>query len=307
MVLILVLLWLGPLLATLPQAALAAIIVLAFKNVVLNGFADMRTTFHTSASDFIMGQLAFWSTLLLDINLGILIAVVANGLYLNFKSSRASFAVLGLLPGTERIYRNCRIFPDAKELAGILIFRMDAPMHFANAESFVAHMWREIYARSTKVFDGNEYDVEDNHFEAARLHTILLDFSCVGHVDVTAGRALGKLHVQLSARRIKLVISHCRYDSYLKLAKMGLFGAGQDDQNSTARADDLRVHCFRDLHHAVLFAQGQLSERRVQRSHGPEPQSRSIPEIPSMSSIIGRRSRTCSEGSATPSSEICGI
>jgi len=299
-VLILVLLSCGPLLATLPEAALAAIIVLAFKNVVISGFKDMRTTFHVSTSDFIMGQLAFWSTLLFDITKGILIAVVASGLYLNFKSSRASFAILGLLPGTERMYRNCRIFPDSKELDGILIFRLDAPMHFANAEALVAHIWRAIHARSPKVFDGEEESRPETP-----IHTLLLDFSCVGHVDVTAGRSLKKLHGQLSARQIKLVISHCRYDSYLKLVKIGLFGAPEDDQESTAGIDDFRVHCFRDLHHAVLFSQGKLSEGRVQTSHGPEPESRSLPDIPTMSSIIGRRDRTRSEVSSS-SSETCG-
>jgi MFS superfamily sulfate permease-like transporter len=60
-------------------------------------------------------------------------------LFLLYRSSRPTSVVLGRLPGTT-IYRDVSRFERAEETAGVLIFRFDAPLHFANKVSACMHM-----------------------------------------------------------------------------------------------------------------------------------------------------------------------
>jgi MFS superfamily sulfate permease-like transporter len=59
-------------------------------------------------------------------------------LFLLYRSSRPTSVVLGRLPGTT-IYRDVSRFEKAEETAGVLIFRFDAPLHFANKVSACMH------------------------------------------------------------------------------------------------------------------------------------------------------------------------
>ena len=61
-------------------------------------------------------------------------------LWLVRQTCRPSWAVLGRLPRNslteQTLYRNVALYPPAKQLLGILIFRFDGPLHFANKDYF---------------------------------------------------------------------------------------------------------------------------------------------------------------------------
>lgn len=129
-----------PLFSSLPQAALGAIIVVAVTG--LFDLAEMRHVVHVKRTDAIGMVTAFVGTLVLGIELGILVAVVASILVVFARMSMPHSAVLGRLPNTET-FRNLDRFPEAVETSGVRVIRVDAAVSFANATTVKALLRRE--------------------------------------------------------------------------------------------------------------------------------------------------------------------
>lgn len=266
----------GPLIETLPNAALAAIVVMAFKSLLLGGYEEMKTTWAVSKQDFLMWSIAFWLTLGTNVTIGIAIAVASDVIYLFYKTTRPTFGVLGRLAGTQAIYCNRKNFEEVEPIRGVLIFRFDGPLHFANKEVFLSALLRqlrvaetELNGRTPSTRDGMQFWSHMNDLvgafidgfvmqkqsdeaaqETKRITSVVLDCSPMTHVDMTAARALDKLRVELEGRKTKLVLAHCKYVCYTKLHDMGFFKVHDDGEYD--------VVCFRELHDAVLWAEGKL-------------------------------------------------
>ncbi len=122
--------FLTPLLTSLPNAALGAIIVMA-----VIGLIDVKEMRHIAAvkkSDLIGLGVAFVATLALGIELGIGVAVVASMLVVFARMSRPHSAVLGRI-GDTTTYRNIERFPEAQTVDGVRVIRIDAALSFVNA------------------------------------------------------------------------------------------------------------------------------------------------------------------------------
>ena len=119
-----------PLLASLPTAALGAIIIVAVIGLVDVG--EMRHIARVKRSDLITLVIAFVATLALGIELGIAVAVVASMLVVFARMSMPHTAVLGHVPGTTN-YRNVARFPEVVTTPGIEVIRIDAAVSFVNA------------------------------------------------------------------------------------------------------------------------------------------------------------------------------
>ncbi len=122
--------FLTPLFASLPNAALGAIIIMAVIGLV--DIAEMRHIAKVKRSDLISLSVAFFATLILGIELGILVAVVASMLVVFARMSMPHTAVLGHVDGTTS-YRNVNRFPEAHTIDGVRIIRIDAALSFVNA------------------------------------------------------------------------------------------------------------------------------------------------------------------------------
>ena len=122
--------FLTPLFASLPNAALGAIIIMAVIGLIDVG--EMRHIASVKRSDLIGLSVAFFATLILGIELGILVAVVASMLVVFARISMPHSAVLGHVDGTTS-YRNIERFPEANTAEGIHIIRIDAALSFVNA------------------------------------------------------------------------------------------------------------------------------------------------------------------------------
>jgi sulfate permease, SulP family len=136
----LTLLFLTALFRTLPNAVLAAIVLVAVSNLL-----DWKEPVHlwkVDRRDFILLLVTFAATLAVGIEQGIVVGVVASLGSLIHEMSRPHSAVLGQLPGT-RSYRNLSRHPEAVPPPGIAILRIDARLSFANAE-FLRDRVREL-------------------------------------------------------------------------------------------------------------------------------------------------------------------
>lgn len=127
------LLFFTPLFYYLPKAVLAAIILLAVKN--LFDFKEAVKLWKVHRQDFIMMLITFIVTLGLGIEEGVVAGVIISILAVMYWSSVPHIVVLGNLPDSET-YRNVKRFKSAVEPEGIMIVRFDNQLYFANTFHF---------------------------------------------------------------------------------------------------------------------------------------------------------------------------
>ena len=130
---VLALLTLRPLLAAFPLGALAAVVVYAATRLVdvheLVRFARFRR------SELLLALATTAGVLVLGVLLGILVAIALSVLDLLRRVARPHDAVEGLVPGLAGMH-DVDDYPTAEEVPGLLVYRYDSPLFFANAENF---------------------------------------------------------------------------------------------------------------------------------------------------------------------------
>ncbi len=145
-----------PLFESLPQAALGAIIIVAV--IGLFDVAEMRRIATVKRTDLIGLGVAFFATIFLGIEVGILVAVVASMLVVFARISMPHSAVLGRVPGTTT-YRNVARFPEVETTERIRIIRVDAALSFVNAtplkQLLLEHAARMAEAGGAVVLDAS--------------------------------------------------------------------------------------------------------------------------------------------------------
>jgi sulfate permease, SulP family len=176
----------APVFRPLPKAALAAVVFMAATS--LFDVAEARRLWRVKRSDSYLLLLAFSATLVLGIERGIAVAVVASLVVILQKTSRPHIAVLGRLPGTQ-VFRNVDRSPAAVTTPGILVVRVDAPLYFANAEYLKEKLERVAADRE-----------ED-------LRVLVFDMSSVNDLDSSADRALHELADDFAAQDIDLYLA----------------------------------------------------------------------------------------------------
>ena len=122
---------------------------------------------------------------------GIGIGVVLSIIALIYRASYPGTAVLGQLPGQEA-YRDIKRHPKAKTIPGLLLFRFDSGLFFANANRFADLLKRAI----------GESD--------APVKAVLVDAETVNVIDTTACDMLIKLQSELAGKGIVLAFARVR-------------------------------------------------------------------------------------------------
>ncbi|MEX0344498.1 MAG: SulP family inorganic anion transporter [Rhizobiaceae bacterium] len=120
---------LTPLLAYLPQATLAATIIVAVLSLV--DFSILKKTWAYSKADFAAVSVTILATLLAGVEIGVSAGVGLSILIYLYRTSRPHMAVVGQVPDTEH-YRNVLRHEVITETA-ILSVRVDESLYFANA------------------------------------------------------------------------------------------------------------------------------------------------------------------------------
>ena len=113
----------------LPNAVLAAIIIVAVYGLI--DYKEAIHLWHTDKTDFILFMAVAAGTLILGIEEGILLGVVLSLTVLIYRVSYPHFAQLGKVAESGE-FRNVKRFPDAEVDENTLVFRFDAPIFFAN-------------------------------------------------------------------------------------------------------------------------------------------------------------------------------
>ena len=121
------------LLRDLPHAALAAVVISSA--VGLFELGDLRRLYRIQRWEFWLSLVAFLGVALLGPVPGMMIAIGIALAEFIWDGWRPHFAILGRAEGVKG-YHDLKRFPEARQIPGLVLFRWDAPLFFANAERF---------------------------------------------------------------------------------------------------------------------------------------------------------------------------
>uniref|UniRef100_T1J0G6 STAS domain-containing protein n=1 Tax=Strigamia maritima TaxID=126957 RepID=T1J0G6_STRMM len=141
---LIVMLFIGPLFQTLPNCILASIILVALKGMFLQ-FRDLKKAWNVSIMEAMIWLVSFLAVLLADVDIGLIVGVCFSLLTVIFRTLNCEVfkikialpntCLLGRISGTD-IYVELDKYKEAKELPGIKIFHFSGPLYFANRAYF---------------------------------------------------------------------------------------------------------------------------------------------------------------------------
>ncbi|WP_063002810.1 SulP family inorganic anion transporter [Nocardia salmonicida] len=120
-------------LAEFPSAALGALVVYAALRLI--DIAEFRRINRFRRSELVLALTTVVGVLVLGVLYGVLVAIALSVFDLLRRIARAHDAILGFVPGLAGMH-DVDDYRDAKPVAGLVVYRYDAPLCFANAEDF---------------------------------------------------------------------------------------------------------------------------------------------------------------------------
>ncbi|NDI34728.1 SulP family inorganic anion transporter [Chengkuizengella sediminis] len=181
---IVTLLFFTPLFYYLPNAVLAAIIMVAVFGLI--DIKEAKHLFKVKKMDGLTLIITFIFTLMLGIEEGILIGAAFSLLVFIWRSAYPHIAELGYIEKTE-VFRNIKRYPEAKTFKNTLIFRIDASIYFANV-GFI------------------EKKISDEMSKKTNITRIILDFSAVNDIDAVSIDELEKIMDNYQSAGIQFLI-----------------------------------------------------------------------------------------------------
>jgi sulfate permease, SulP family len=205
--LVLFLLFLTPLIARLPEVALAAILL--YGGCTLVEFDVMKRIYRLYPKSGLLAALTTLGVLAVGVVPGILIGVALSLLGLINRISHPADAILREVPAHG--FHDLGNAPAAQTVPGLIAYRFYSPLLFANAGHFVERVRELVAASPTPV------------------RWFLLDAQAITDIDVTAAEALQELDQELRHQGIALKIAHANRPLRETLERIGLAGEIGED------------------------------------------------------------------------------
>jgi MFS superfamily sulfate permease-like transporter len=198
----LLLLFAPTLLQDLPQAALAAVVIAAAIGLV--EVSDLRRIYRIQRWEFWLSIACFAGVAVFGAITGIVLAIVIAVIEFLWDGWRPHSAVLGRV---ERVkgYHDITRYPEASLIPGLVLFRWDAPLFFANAELFHKRVLDAVASSPTAV------------------RWVVVAAEPVTSVDVTAADIVAELDDDLRVAGIELCFAEMKDPVKDKLKRFGLF------------------------------------------------------------------------------------
>lgn len=190
------------LLKNLPNSALAAVVITAA--IGLFEVNDLRRIYRIQNWEFWLSIVCFLGVAVLGAIPGIGLAIVIAVIEFLWDGWRPHYAVLGRVDGI-RGYHDIKRYPDARLVPGLVLFRWDAPLFFANAELF-KHQILEAVSNSP-----------------VAVNRIIVAAEPVTSVDVTSADVISELQKTLTASHIELHFAEMKDPVKDKLKRFEIF------------------------------------------------------------------------------------
>ena len=190
------------LLQNLPSSALAAVVIASAIGLI--EVTDLGRIFRIQRWEFWLSIVCTVGVAVFGAIPGIGLAIVIAVIEFLWDGWRPYSAVLGRAEGLEG-YHDIQRYPDARLIPGLVLFRWDAPLFFANAELFRDRVLDAVAASPTPV------------------RWVVVAAEPVTSVDVTAADIVAELDETLDAAGIELCFAEMKDPVKDKLKRFGLF------------------------------------------------------------------------------------
>jgi high affinity sulfate transporter 1 len=185
-----------------PIAALGAVVVSVCYNLV--EIVEVRRLYDLRRGEFVLSVICFLGVALLGVVQGIFISVGCALLAFIWRAWRPYCAVLGRVDGMKG-YHDITRHPEARRIPGLVLFRWDAPLFFANAEMFRVQILKAVSEAPTQV------------------KWVVVAAEPVTDVDITAADVLAELDHELLQAGIELCFAQMKGPVKDHLKRYGLF------------------------------------------------------------------------------------
>ncbi len=208
-ILLLTMLFLGPALSAFPLAALGALVMFAALRLI--DFAELRRIARFRRSELFLALATTAAVLIFDVLYGIAVAVALSILDLLRRIARPHDGVLGYIPGLAGMH-DLDDYDTGRQVPGLLVYRYDAPLFFANAEDFKR--------RALAAVDDANPPVE----------WFLLNAEANTEIDLTAVDALEEVRRTLAERGVVFALARMKFEVREILASTGLIDRVGEDR-----------------------------------------------------------------------------
>jgi SulP family sulfate permease len=190
---------LRPVLARFPDAALAAVVVYAGLRLI--DVAEFTRIARYRRTELFIALATTTGVLVLGVLQGVLVAVSLSLVDVIRRVARPHDAIEGLVPDLAGMH-DVDDHAGAVVVPGLLVYRYDAPLFFANADNFLTRVREAVAA----------YDPQ----------WVLLNTEAIGEVDFTGAHALETLRAELESRGVVLALARLKQEQREALEPSGL-------------------------------------------------------------------------------------
>jgi len=191
----------GPVISSFPKAALGALVI--FAAIQLIDIAEFRRIARFRRTELALALVTTCAVLLLGLLPGVLVAVGMSILDLLRRVSRPHDGILGYAPGVAGMH-DIDDYPGSTVVPGLVVYRYDAPLCFANAEDFRRRILGALDQSPTPP------------------SWLLLNAEAMAEVDVTAADMLLEVCDELDRRHVTFAMARVKHDLYDSLRPTGL-------------------------------------------------------------------------------------
>ncbi len=184
----------------LPLSSLAAVVIVAVMGLI--DVPAVRRLRRWRRSEFVLSMAAFAGVAVLGVLVGVGIAIALSLLNFIRRAWRPHDAVLARVENLKG-YHDTERYPDARRIPGLVLYRFDAPLFFANADYF-----RERVRELARAEDAT---------------WIVVAAEPITDIDATAGETLRVLNEDLDADGIELAFAELKDPVRDRLRRYGLY------------------------------------------------------------------------------------
>jgi high affinity sulfate transporter 1 len=196
-------------LAALPTAVLAAVVIVAGLSLVDIG--SMVRLWRLGTPEFWLAMASFLGVAIIGVIPGVFLAVGLSLLEFIRRAWRPHDAVLGRADGVKG-YHDLTYYPEARQVPGLVLYRFDAPLFFANADVFRDRIRERIAASDQPV------------------RWVVVAAEPITDVDTTAAAMLDRLADELAENGVTLAFAELKDPIRAKLRRYGALGRIPDDR-----------------------------------------------------------------------------
>jgi len=234
------------LLRNLPNSALAAVVIASA--IALIEVADLRRIYRIQRWEFWLSMLCLAGVAVFGAIPGIALAIAIAVMEFLWDGWRPYSAVLGRVEGVKG-YHDISRYPESRQVPGLVLFRWDAPLFFANAELFRDRVMKAVESSPIQV------------------NWLVVGAEPVTSIDVTSADTLDELDHTLAKAGIRLCIAEMKDPVKDKLKRFGLFSQFGEDRFFATIGES--VSSYLNIH-AVDWVDWEDQAKPGQRADGSQ-------------------------------------